>query len=179
MGDIIEVIISNAVIIGGVIAFLYNAFSNNKKDEEKGSKPSKNKPMPSFGGSQNSEPSTNTKQEKKPELQTFAEAQQERYEEMKKRTQASTDRYAHTAQPAGENAEHNALPDRPSGNQYSRDANGNQYNRDTLQPYKKSSAPVVENIDKKLSSKRLMESIVMAEVLGSPRAKKPYGSKIK
>ncbi|MYL33428.1 hypothetical protein GLW08_09010 [Pontibacillus yanchengensis] len=170
MGDIIEVIISNVVIIGGVIAFLYNAFASNKKNEEKGEKTSKNKPMPSFGGNQKSEPSTNTKQENKPELQTFAEAQKERYEEMKKRKQESTDRYAHTAQPAGENAEHNVLPDRPSGDQYK---------RDTLQPYKKGSAPVVENIDKKLSSKRLMESIVMAEVLGAPRSKKPYGSKIK
>ncbi|MFC0522565.1 hypothetical protein ACFFGV_03030 [Pontibacillus salicampi] len=177
MGDLIEFLLSNAIIVGGIIVFLFNVFIGNNDEKKKTTGKPNSKPMPSFGGS-----TTNTEEkasserdasrtiqaseQQEPKRQTLQESQKERYEEMRRRQQEMADQYTHTASPAGEDSEHNALPDEIGGNQYS---------RPQKKPYL-SKHKHRTNLSSQINQKKLMESIVMAEVLGPPRSQRPYRS---
>ncbi|KGX89192.1 hypothetical protein [Pontibacillus litoralis] len=162
MEQLLDFIFGNIVIIGVVLVGLYNLVSGLFKNEDK--------PMPSFGGKTTAD-STSAERNMQQKAKQVAKSQVERYEEVKRQKEAfAEERYEHTAAPAGPNSEHNALPDRHI----------ERYIQKVQRDVKKlDTKPKVHHFNKHISKQKFIDSIVMAEVLGKPRAHKPYQSMIK
>ncbi|WP_226583137.1 hypothetical protein [Halobacillus litoralis] len=165
MGDLLELIFSNFLILAAVIGGIVSWFSGMTKEKETKQKREKNNaPSPS---SYPSGPRSIEKPEE-PRMKTGEERLNEYYEEKKKRM----DELSGGAQEADpiQAYSYDKIDEAPQ----SHGNRNKKYAKDT--PRQLSiDGPLIESA-KKWDKKRLAEGILMREVLGPPRAHKPHST---
>ncbi|GEN52027.1 hypothetical protein [Halobacillus faecis] len=158
MGDIIELIFSNFLILAAIIGGIISWFSGMTKENEKKQNPErKTSPIPPAypGGPSPDLKETEAKEKSGEErLKDYYETKQ------KKLAEANTARNE-DHQEEGEAIYSHSMESRKSKQTVSEQLNQN--------------GPLIEKT-RKWDKKRLAEGILMAEVLGPPRARKPHSS---
>ncbi|REJ10623.1 hypothetical protein [Halobacillus trueperi] len=158
MGDLIELIFSNFLILAAIIGGIISWFSGMTKENENKQKPEKKtSPVPP---AYPSGPSPDL-QEKETKTTLGEDRLRDYYEtKQKKLAEAET---ARNEDPQGGEGEIYTFPDQVRKKQTTPSAQLNQ------------NGPIIEKT-RKWDKKRLAEGILMAEVLGPPRARKPHSS---
>ncbi|GIP61603.1 hypothetical protein J32TS6_01580 [Virgibacillus pantothenticus] len=161
MEELFEAIFGNAFIIfaviAGIIGFFKDSFSSDKEEKSKHSKPT-NRPVPPFGGETVKKPSNPMKrQERARDSFSTASASEQKQQQMEQ-----------LAEQIGTNLQ-------APLKEFQQQAKSIQNKRDdeTKHLHKQKLKRQVAN---NLTQEGLVNGIIMAEVLGKPRAKNPYRS---
>ena len=160
MGDLIDLILSNFLIIAAIIGGIISWFSGMTKENETEKRPDRNPtPKPSTyssGPSPDIEQKGRTGEER---LKEYYETKQQKLNEMSD-SDSSNERERGVWEPMEPNTQ---------------SAMQAQNNKPSKASELSENGPLVESA-RKWDKKRLAEGILMAEVLGPPRAHKPHSS---
>ncbi|SFJ19598.1 hypothetical protein SAMN04487936_101277 [Halobacillus dabanensis] len=159
MGDLIDLIFSNfliiAAIIGGIVSWFSGMTKENETKQKRSDRSQSPKPSPyPSGPSQELEQKERTGEER---LKEYYENKQQKLKEM---TDSNSERERGVWEPMEPNT-HSALQ--------------GQKNKSSKASQLAENGPLIESA-RKWDKKRLAEGILMAEVLGPPRARKPHSS---
>ena len=164
MGDLIELIFSNFLILAAIIGGVISWFSSMSKENEPKQRPGKEgNPVPAppsypSGPAQDSEP--------EPQSKTGEDRLKEYYTEKQKRLKEIS-RSGGLGEPIGEHSQQMEDNSQTGPNK--------QKNSNSTAKQLSEKGPLIESA-RKWDKKRLAEGILMSEVLGPPRAHKPHQS---
>ncbi|ARI77021.1 hypothetical protein [Halobacillus mangrovi] len=167
MGELLDLIFSNFLIVAAIIGGIISWFSGMTKDEEKRKRPMGSpRPDPSPEPQRSSPTSMSPSNNESREMKSGKDRLKEYYEEKQRRLDEVSDHRKNQA-----DAQHTFTYETPKKDVHtlmSRDINSEKQNKEFYAEGWSQS--------QKWDKKRLAEGIIMAEILGPPRAHKPHRS---